>query len=228
MLHITAHSGCDGTPDNSLEFVRHALSTGADALEVDVRKTEDGSLAISHDPIPSGSDRPLLSEVFALIADSNMRINCDLKEPDLENAVIDLAETQGLSQRLIFSGSVSLPLVQSHPDIHSRVEIYINIEELIPDLYDRIRKCDSFSEADVPPELIAETVEGCRAYGFRVVNVYYELCIPAFLKGMRDAGIGVSAWTVNDPETARRLAQSGSIENITSRRPGAVRQALEA
>ena len=60
------------------------------------------------------------------------------------------------------------------------------------------------------------------------MNVYYELCTPAFLKGMRDAGIGVSAWTVNDPETARRLAQSGSIENITSRRPGTVRQALEA
>ena len=34
---ITAHSGSDGTPDNSLEFVRYALSCPVEALEVDVR-----------------------------------------------------------------------------------------------------------------------------------------------------------------------------------------------
>lgn len=60
MVHITAHSGCDGTPDNSLEFVRHALQTNADALEVDVRKTKDGILAISHDAILDGQDAPAL------------------------------------------------------------------------------------------------------------------------------------------------------------------------
>ena len=34
---ITAHSGADGTPDNSMEFVRYALTRQADVLEVDVR-----------------------------------------------------------------------------------------------------------------------------------------------------------------------------------------------
>lgn len=32
---ITAHSGADGTKENSLEFVAYAMQTGADALEVD-------------------------------------------------------------------------------------------------------------------------------------------------------------------------------------------------
>ena len=91
MVHITAHSGCDGTPDNSLEFVRHALQTNADALEVDVRKTKDGILAISHDAILDDQDAPALDAVFALVAQTDKWINCDLKEPDLENAVIDLA-----------------------------------------------------------------------------------------------------------------------------------------
>ena len=35
--NITAHSGSDGTPDNSMEFVHYALTTSADALEIDVR-----------------------------------------------------------------------------------------------------------------------------------------------------------------------------------------------
>lgn len=45
---ITAHSGCDGTPDNSLEFVKHALSCGVDAFEIDVC-CRDGRLFMSHD-----------------------------------------------------------------------------------------------------------------------------------------------------------------------------------
>ena len=32
---ITAHTGAEGRPDNSLEFVSYALACGADALEVD-------------------------------------------------------------------------------------------------------------------------------------------------------------------------------------------------
>ena len=35
MTILTAHSGADGFPDNSLVFVRHALASGADALEID-------------------------------------------------------------------------------------------------------------------------------------------------------------------------------------------------
>ena len=41
---ITAHSGADGTKENSLEFVAYAMQTGADALEVDVRMGENGIL----------------------------------------------------------------------------------------------------------------------------------------------------------------------------------------
>lgn len=39
---ITAHSGADGTKENSLEFVKYAMQTGADALEVDVRWEKTG------------------------------------------------------------------------------------------------------------------------------------------------------------------------------------------
>ena len=35
---LTAHSGCDGTAPNSREYLLYALQSGADALEVDVRR----------------------------------------------------------------------------------------------------------------------------------------------------------------------------------------------
>lgn len=229
MVQITAHSGCDGTPDNSLAFVRHALTIGTDALEVDVRKTEEGSLAISHDPIAAHTaGQPTLDAVFDLVAPSELRINCDLKEPDLENAVIDLAEKHGLLRRLIFSGSVGLPYVASNPGILDRAEIYINLEELLEPLKKRLEEDRPFTQDELCTleAMAPEAAARCREYGFRVVNVYYEFCTPRFMQVMGDAGIRVSAWTVNDAETVRMLARYANLENITSRRPGEVGRAL--
>ena len=62
---VTAHSGCDSTPDNSLDFVRHALQLQVDALEVDVWQKE-GKLILSHDE-PEDMNHPLLEEVFVMV-----------------------------------------------------------------------------------------------------------------------------------------------------------------
>ena len=59
---ITAHSGADGTKENSLEFVAYAMQTGADALEVDVRMGENGILILSHDK--TDEDAVRLADVF--------------------------------------------------------------------------------------------------------------------------------------------------------------------
>ena len=40
MSKNTAHSGCDGMPDNSMEFVRYALGSEGDCFEVDIVKNE--------------------------------------------------------------------------------------------------------------------------------------------------------------------------------------------
>ena len=47
------------------------------------------------------------------------------------------------------------------------------------------------------------------------------MCTGPVLDRLEEAGIGVSAWTVNDEDTAARLLER-RIRNITSRRPGMV------
>ena len=77
-IQITAHSGSDGTPDNSLACVEYALSTAVDAFEVDVRRLADGTLALGHDA--ADHTAPTLREVLALAAAKpGVRVNCDLK-----------------------------------------------------------------------------------------------------------------------------------------------------
>lgn len=202
---ITAHSGCDGTPDNSLEFVKHALSCGADAFEIDVR-CRDGRLFMSHDV--TDMECPGLNEVFRLMQGSSMKINCDLKEPNLEEAVLELAEKLGIWDNVLFSGDVSLEKMRTNDII--RRKTLLNIDPLVGQV--------------TPEELddrLEELVEGCRRCGAWCINIHYGKCTEKLMKRMREAGIQISAWTVNREEVARRLLDEG-IYNITSRSPGMV------
>lgn len=211
---ITAHSGCDGTPDNSLEFVAHALTCGADAFEVDVRVRPDGSLYLSHDA--SGEGGVPLAQVFRMMRQSDLSINCDLKDAGIELAVLALAREAGVSDRLLFSGSVSSELMVREPEVRRRT--LLNVRPILTD------------PARTAADLQADTdrlILFCRQCGASVINVPYGMCADPILDRLSEAGIGVSAWTVNDEDTARRLLDRG-IYNITSRRPGMVLALREA
>lgn len=141
MTMITAHSGCEGTAPNSREFLLHALTTGADALEIDIRRSPDGILILSHDSVGQDTAFITLEEAFGIVRDSEMQINCDLKTYHLEEDVLKTAAAAGIAkERLIFTGSVTdcMHVMQSMRtgEELSGVRIFINAEELIPDFYD--------------------------------------------------------------------------------------------
>lgn len=73
MSKITAHSGCDGMPDNSMEFVRYALGSEGDCFEVDIRRNRNEELILSHDESTEMAVK--LSQVFELLKE----------RPDKEN-----------------------------------------------------------------------------------------------------------------------------------------------
>ena len=51
-IEVFAHRGLgSGAPENSLEGIRAAVSTGAVGVEIDVRRTRDGVLVLSHDEL---------------------------------------------------------------------------------------------------------------------------------------------------------------------------------
>ena len=79
---ITAHSGCDNTPENSLEFLGKALGMEVDAVEIDVRKSRDGRLILSHDE--TKEDAVSLEVAFRMAREfPKKKVNCDLKETGL-------------------------------------------------------------------------------------------------------------------------------------------------
>ena len=210
---ITAHSGCDETGKNSMAYLRHACTLQVDALEIDIRKAGDGRLLLSHDPI--GTD-PLVSleDAFTLMAEHSrhdLRINCDLKEYGLEDAVLRTADTCGLKrERLLFTGSVTdcMHARSQWPD----VEIFINAEELIPGFYEPFLA--GRRDTDIFPELLKR----CREARMQVLNINYRVCPEEVVQLCRKEGIGLSVWTVDDPVEVRRFAEA-DVVNLTSNRP---------
>ena len=86
MSKITAHSGCDGMPDNSMEFVRYALGSEGDCFEVDIRRNRNEELILSHDESTEMAVK--LSQVFELLKERPDKLKglsqsnwCDPKEP---------------------------------------------------------------------------------------------------------------------------------------------------
>lgn len=206
----TAHSGADGLPDNSMLFVRYALRTQADALEVDVRRHPvTGELLLGHDTI--GENPVTLREVLEeAAAHPSMRVNCDLKEPHLEREVLRLAQQTGMQPRLILSGTVQ-PEHMADADFRAR-QVYWNIENCFPDFYEQCA-----ADPDAAPRGVQEMCARCRAVGVGVINLCELVVDERVLAIAAREHIRLSVWTVNRPARMAWLRAHG-VYNITTRR----------
>lgn len=210
MTILTAHSGADGFPDNSSAYVRHALASGADALEIDVRRGGDGVLRLGHDSTDDAL--PTLAEVFAQLAQTpGKRVNCDLKEHGLEEAVCALARERGLAGRVILTGSSDADLYAASPLLRETAELWVNIEEYVPGVYEpRDWTLDLLLAA------AEEILAVCARCSLSTVNVHYRLAVPPFAARLAAAGVGLSVWTVNEEADIRRFLAAG-IHGLTTR-----------
>ena len=192
---ITAHSGCEKTPDNSIEHILAAIASGAEMIEVDVRQAADGTLYLSHDVPEDISVRPLLKDLFERIApEENMEMNLDVKTEGLIVPVMKLAEEYGLAGRIVFTGACNSDRALA--------------KSLGAEMW----------RSAWPGDSIPEGIEAIRKDGSPFLNVYFGMITDEDDRALREAGRGFSAWTVSDEQNIRRFLEMG-ISNITTRTP---------
>ena len=200
---VVAHRGAPdpaaGVGENTIGAFQRARDLGADGVELDVRLTSDGALAVCHDPVVPGrgpvselmatdlpDDMPLL--VAALEACVGMSVNVEVKnlpnEPgfdpgdQLAREVADVVAALGPGREVIVSSFWPPALVavrNAQADVHTGL------------LYARAMAPDAAVEA-------AEE-NGCCALHPAADNVTDELVVTA-----HQSGLAVAAWTVNDPD----------------------------
>ena len=206
MSKITAHSGCDGTPDNSMEFVRYVLGSEGDCLEVDIRKNQNEELILSHDETVEGAVK--LSQVFELLKEKpEKKINCDLKTPGLEVSVYQLAKEYGVERQLIYSGAVGISFMETRLKKYPEVQVYWNIENLI---------LETDLGRNISMKQIEQAFHTAVNYSAQCINMEYHMFTDKIIELLKSIGLGSSAWTVNEPDGIRKLMKKG-ITNITTR-----------
>ena len=229
MTNIIAHRGFSALyPENSLLAFQKAVELGVDGIELDVHLSQDGQVVVIHDEkldrVAGRRDRvqdlmakelnqieirggsmdargqtvPTLEQYFRMVRGQNIFTNIELKTSlvaykGLEREVMALVDVYGLQERVLISSFNHRSLTK--------------VMKIAPRM-----KCAC---------LVACRLERGGEYastrGFAYVNPHYLSLDDECIAEIHGAGVGIQAWTVDEPQAIRYLCRKGIFGVITNR-----------
>ncbi len=224
MTAIFAHRGCHGVPaprENTIEAFLAAGRAGADGVELDVRATADGALAVHHDRLVPGvgevadvtaaqlpGEVPLLDD--ALEACAGLQVNVEIKGGPAEAVLV----ARLLLERGGGPGAPGTP--PAGVFVSSFVpESLTAVHEVAPGV-----PCGLLVDwrADGRPALDRAVDLGCATLHPFVTQVDAGL-----VAGARERGLGLHVWTVDADADIAAMGALGIDAIITDRVAAAVR-----
>jgi glycerophosphoryl diester phosphodiesterase len=225
---ISAHSGGrEAARPGSYEAYEHALSSGAEYAELDIRRTGDNVLVVYHDahagrggpPVSAlswaqlceraGYRVPPVAEVMALLG-GKLRGHLDLKEIGYEKDVIELALTHFGPGQFVATTleDVSVSVIkEAYPEVPAALS-------LGRDLAGRpLRQRAEVRASELFP------LPRIRACGADWVSVHYRLARAGVAAACRRNGIGLMVWTVDGDRLIDRLLTSRAVDVLITNRP---------
>jgi glycerophosphoryl diester phosphodiesterase len=244
-VEIIAHRGAShDAPENTLAAMNAAWAQEADAIEFDLWFSQDGRVVIFHD-----ADTARFEESPRKIADLTWAQLQELdvgrwKGAEFANERIPALEavlaTVPAGRRAVIEikcGPEILPALKRILESSGRraselciisfnYETLVESKKLLPDVehyYLHGYKADR--ETGELPRL-DDLIRRARAANADGLNLHFDWPIDAtFVKELKDAGLKLFVWTVNDASMARRLRDAG-VHGITTDRPQWLREQL--
>ncbi len=240
---ILAHRGLPGAdcPENTVAAVSAALAAGADGVEVDLRLTADGVLAVSHDPdlsrlaglpvavatspwsaLEMAADRggvQLARLEHVLAAAAGRRVVLELKKPPPGPA----AET-----RTALAVAGRLRALE-----HAGAPLDVTVSSFSPSLVGAVRALLPASST-VRTALLGRPLDQVAALLRRALDAGHDEIHPHVLPLLADSSVVASAhtlgmavlpWTVNRRRDVRRLHRLG-VDGLITDVPVSVRTAV--
>lgn len=214
-------------PDNSHAGIRAGLSAVA-AVEVDVRRTRDGRLVLSHDPSLGGhvvaesswetlstvdigeGHRPVLLD--AVLADGPAgRVDLEVKnlpgEPGFEPDHRLALDTAGLARPGDMVSCFFWPSLAAVRRVHPEVATGVLVG---------------------PDGDLGQALDEAVRLGHTAILPWWHMVEtdPDVVGRARAAGVAVAVWTLDDVPTARRLVERG-VRGIITNDPGAMAAGLD-
>ncbi|MDR6551694.1 glycerophosphodiester phosphodiesterase family protein [Paenibacillus qinlingensis] len=237
---LTAHTGCMGTPDNSLFSIETALSSGADIVEEDILVTSDGVLVLSHDDSVYAADGKayrISSMSYAEL--SQLDINAHNGAPgetmrilSLES-VLPLLRASGKIMNLdLKSDDCVEPVARfvENNGLHEKVILSgceTSRAHAVNRTDSRLRKLLNvdtslflaLNEREAA-RISCEDASSANCFG---LNVNYRVVGPELLQAAANHKLDVYIWTVNAEEEMKHFMEMG-VHSITSRNIAALVQ----
>lgn len=234
LTRVVAHRGMHaptGPVDNSLGAFRSALDAGADALELDVRRTRDGVLVVHHDPavagsataigkldfaqlpkLPDGQHVPTLDEVVGLAAAADSRLVVELKETGYERQVVD-----ALRQRVAPDAFELISFSSGSVRAIEAIDPSLRTGYLAPKMPTWLRESALYPAAVWMLDRAGwhPALNVAARAGADYVSIDKRLATPTFLAEAATRGVPVDVWTVNDAPTMQRLLAAGVQSLVT-------------
>jgi glycerophosphoryl diester phosphodiesterase len=213
---VIAHRGASrAETENTVAAFRRAAAMGADAVELDVRRTADGALVVHHDAhLADGraicelatGDLPDHLPTFAAALDAcaGMWVNVEIKnDPDDP----DFDERDSIAERVIAALAE-----RAEPErwvISSfRLETIDRCRAVAPD----IRTAWLTVE---PPDGVATVLH---ERGHVALHPWYQLASADLIAGCHEHGVAVNVWTCDEPAAMRQLIAAG-VDGICTNVP---------
>ncbi|MCX8139057.1 MAG: glycerophosphodiester phosphodiesterase [Thermogemmata sp.] len=245
-VEIVAHRGASwDAPENTLASMRLAWEQQADAIEMDCFLSRDGQIVVIHDadtrrtagvsgkvadlsfeqlrrldvgrwkdPRFAGERIPTLAEVLQTVP-AGKRAFIEIKcGPEILPELGRVLKASGLkpAQTVIisFSEEVIAAVKKQYPE---RPAYWIAV------LTPRQNKGQ--------PRKVEEVIAIAQRLGADGVDLSAEVRVltAEYARAIREAGLFLSVWTVNDVELARAMIRAG-VQSITTDRPGWLREQL--
>lgn len=206
---VTAHTGCEGTKDNSLEAIEKGYLSGADIVEFDVHFDSSGEPVLAHDYADSQSIK--LKDAFSLVAKyEDLRVNVDCKTVDNLPAIVKTAQECGVIDRIFYTGIHTKDVKAIKADT-PEVKYYLNTE------IDKSRKNEE--------HYIRSLVTLTKAVDAVGINIHFSGASEKMVKIFHQEGLEVSVWTVNKEFDMHKVLALG-CDNITTRQPSMLKEII--
>ena len=201
---VTAHSGSEGTTDNSVEFLKKAIELNVPVLEIDITFRRDGTPVVIHKDVAGDSEGMLLDDAIRYISENSetVRVNLDLKSVANLPAVIEILDNYGMRERCFYTG-VELRFVDAVRS-DGRLPYYLNYS------FNKFKR-NSRKEH----ERILAVVKDSGAIG---LNCNQKLANRNLVAMFHENGLLVSYWTANSEKDMKKLLIIAP-DNITTRYP---------
>lgn len=226
---VIGHRGSSAAfPENTVAAFEGAIAQGADGVELDVRRTADGALAVAHDEaLPDGRRLVDLQQVElppevpilprALDACRPLRlVNIEIKNwPEdgdfdptdhLAVEIVSLLEARGeLDDGRILVSAFHLPTVD-------------RVRELAPTLATGWLVAGGHDHEAL--------VDRAAEHGHTALHPHHAFVNEALVTRAHEAGLQLNTWTCDDPDRIRWLASIG-VDGVVTNAPDVALSAMD-